>query len=407
MEITSKKPLLTYGLSIHGLKHISEVPNGKKCGCVCPNIDCRKPLIARNRSSEFKEIHFAHAPGADCGSAYESALHLLAKEVFRELGEIRIPDYHYDYNNWNSASLFKHGELVKFDSIEIEKEIKECQRVIVKPDAVGLKGNRKLYIEFANSHFVDEIKREKLRMLNLPTIEVDMSTAICDRDYLKNFLLANSRDKYWIYCPKLDEEYSTSEMKKNIDIESERIENERLVQLKKDLAFKEQSEKIYNASAASRRQNKAKFYAYQSEGKGIYVAINGVVSNCNKIKNQIASLKPTKYYEHEVLKYIIDGIDWDGFIRGNDDVGQCILLEGDRYWCREGKKGYVSYLNEYKDFGELFFEGLLLIQDLQKQFGNCNNCKFLIEKLHYEEDFFDTEDDLMLLGRIDLSVCDY
>ncbi len=87
-----KKPLLTYGLSKAGLKHISDVPNGLKCDCVCPNKECGKPLIARNRSSEHKEIHFAHAPGADCGKAYESAIHLLAKEVFKELMEIRTPN---------------------------------------------------------------------------------------------------------------------------------------------------------------------------------------------------------------------------------------------------------------------------------------------------------------------------
>ena len=42
-------PIL-YGRSVTTgeLVHVDDAPNGKACGCVCPDPGCGQPLIARN-----------------------------------------------------------------------------------------------------------------------------------------------------------------------------------------------------------------------------------------------------------------------------------------------------------------------------------------------------------------------
>ena len=58
------------------LVHVDDAPNGKACGCVCPDPGCGQPLIARNNGKK-KIHHFAHIDGTCAWSAE----YLLAKEL--------------------------------------------------------------------------------------------------------------------------------------------------------------------------------------------------------------------------------------------------------------------------------------------------------------------------------------
>lgn len=49
-----------YGIKDGNLVHISDVPRGLACACVC--VDCGKPLLARKGNK--RREHFAHAPTA-------------------------------------------------------------------------------------------------------------------------------------------------------------------------------------------------------------------------------------------------------------------------------------------------------------------------------------------------------
>lgn len=76
------KAYLTYALNHEGvLAHIDSVPKGNNCGCFCPA--CKKPLQARN-AGQIRVHHFAHQPGVDCPTAFETALHLLAKQLIQK-----------------------------------------------------------------------------------------------------------------------------------------------------------------------------------------------------------------------------------------------------------------------------------------------------------------------------------
>lgn len=85
-------PKIDYAIDASGkLVHVDDVPTGLKCGCRCPC--CDEKLEAKNAGKK-REHHFAHASGCECSGAYESMLHLLAKEkvmsAFLEGGEFWI-----------------------------------------------------------------------------------------------------------------------------------------------------------------------------------------------------------------------------------------------------------------------------------------------------------------------------
>lgn len=82
--------LLTYAHDKNkNLVYIEDAGYGSKCECFCPH--CGAPLDAKNGGS-IREHHFAHSHGHECKGAYETMLHLLAKEIILESGTIMLPD---------------------------------------------------------------------------------------------------------------------------------------------------------------------------------------------------------------------------------------------------------------------------------------------------------------------------
>lgn len=80
--MSNNNKYLRYALNAKGeLIHIDSVSNGNDCGCICPV--CKKPLQAKNNGTH-RTHHFAHQPGDDCPTAYESSIHLLAKNKIQE-----------------------------------------------------------------------------------------------------------------------------------------------------------------------------------------------------------------------------------------------------------------------------------------------------------------------------------
>lgn len=70
--------MLTWAIANDGrFVNVDDVKTGLDCNCVCPA--CIESLIAKNRG--LARVHlFAHKSGSECALAYESMLHLLAKE---------------------------------------------------------------------------------------------------------------------------------------------------------------------------------------------------------------------------------------------------------------------------------------------------------------------------------------
>jgi hypothetical protein len=147
--------------------HISAVPRGRDCDCVCPG--CGRDLIAKKGAvMEHFFAHVADTSAGICTSAGETALHKFAKRVLEAAGEIALP---------RTVVKGPYGEIeavvegiVRFDRVELEKRDGE-----VVPDVVCHFRGKRLFVEFAVTHPCDEEKLAKLRKMDVSVLEIDLS----------------------------------------------------------------------------------------------------------------------------------------------------------------------------------------------------------------------------------------
>lgn len=176
---------LTYALDLAGkLVHVDDVPTGNKCNCNCPH--CNSPLYAKNKG-QVRDHHFAHAHGHECEGAYESSLHLLAKEIIQETGRIMLPKS----NNCH----FPAGST-PIHNIAVEKWDEQYE---IRPDAEGFTDNgERILIEFYVSHKVDSKKRQIIIQNHLKCIEIDINYQALDKSELRRFLTRSDENRRWI-----------------------------------------------------------------------------------------------------------------------------------------------------------------------------------------------------------------
>ena len=191
---------LTYALDEGGSSvHVDAVPKGLKCGCHCPN--CNGLLYAKN-GGMVREHHFAHAKGHECEGAYESMLHILAKEILQESGSIMLP--------YNEGPYVLSGS-VQIHDVEIEKWDEQYG---IRPDAEAIMENgERLLIEFYVSHKVDGRKRKIIVDNHLKCLEIDINYQSLDKAGLKDFLINSTEDREWIipkvHIPKNDDSWNS------------------------------------------------------------------------------------------------------------------------------------------------------------------------------------------------------
>ena len=148
--------LLTYALNKDGkLVHIDTVPRGAECNCFCPN--CKSALVAKN-GGEKREHHFAHEANSDCLKGYQTALHLLGKEIILKEKQIPIINEKFEI------------EFINSDSIELEKKLDD-----IIPDVYALVNNKPVAIEILVTHEVDDNKYNKIQNHEITTFEIDLS----------------------------------------------------------------------------------------------------------------------------------------------------------------------------------------------------------------------------------------
>lgn len=187
---------LVYGLRDNILTHISKVERGFKCNCICSF--CKEELNAKQGGKN--KHHFAHKSGADCPNAYESALHLLAKEVLLKSKRIYLPYFpieETDYFEILPFNLETQRLTVLANEVILEENINE-NGIRVKPDAIIKVGDREIFIEFANTHFVDYDKRYKLETLKKECIEIDIRGLELNSRSLESYLSNYNESSYWI-----------------------------------------------------------------------------------------------------------------------------------------------------------------------------------------------------------------
>ncbi len=220
------------------LAHIDDVPNGLKCGCVCPS--CGVPLVAKNGGSKMGH-HFAHSNGADCATGYQTSIHLLAKEIIQESKKIYIPtigvwhyyrvprvEKKYSYLTQSAyttgTNCFKVREI-SFDphnkdiyreyfrggvvENQVERvELEQSEGDIIPDIVVYFQNGTRLFVEIYVTHKVDGAKEAKLREKGVSCIEVDLSSVektitkaeLAGLLYDKKFMDEHCR---WVYNQKI------------------------------------------------------------------------------------------------------------------------------------------------------------------------------------------------------------
>ena len=177
--------LLTYALDIKNqLVQIDSVKHGSSCQCRCPH--CLAPLDAKN-GGQIREHHFAHSHGHYCEGAYETALHLLAKQIILEQGGIMLPE---------SDDKNKPHGFVKLGNIKVEQwddTFKIC------PDIEGIMDNgKRILIECLVTHKVKDKKYNIIIDNNLLCVEIDLNWLELNKESLQKFLTQESADRKWI-----------------------------------------------------------------------------------------------------------------------------------------------------------------------------------------------------------------
>jgi hypothetical protein len=218
MATTLKLP---YGLQNGRLLHITEVANGLACECVCPS--CGAKLVARNQG-QLKAPHFAHHQAPDCPFGVQTALHLAAKDIFLQHQTFCLPGasgtFEFTDDYWASfvfdASFYQAcipGDVGVEDRyyfparyVTIKSVLLEHRTGDIIPDIILETENGPLLVEIAVTHFIDETKREKIKQLGIPAIEIDLSKVVRDiaLPQLEELLIHQTVNKSWAFNAKLD-----------------------------------------------------------------------------------------------------------------------------------------------------------------------------------------------------------
>lgn len=172
--------------------YIDDVPNGKKCGCVCK--ECGGALIAKQGS--IKRHHFSHANGNDNIKCNQTALHLLAKAIITE--EKLIPAV------FNDKITF-----VKADLIEQEKNLGN-----IIPDIYAEVDGHPIAVEIYVSHQIDDTKFMKIQNHKLTTFEINLSKVMFETKKEVREAIYDNKNLRLVYDEKLKNTYI--ERKKSI-----------------------------------------------------------------------------------------------------------------------------------------------------------------------------------------------
>lgn len=187
-----------FGLRDGQLLHVDDVLRGKACNCVCPS--CQAPLVAKQ--GKVVVHHFAHASGSDCAGAFESAIHLAAKQLLETAKEIALPAVDIKFETDRDPIRLSESATYTLDSVAAEQRVGN----IVADLLVEVSG-RELIIEIKVTHAVDEQKLDRIESLGISAIEIDLSDLPRDAtfDALEKPLIASIDRKAWLYNRPADE----------------------------------------------------------------------------------------------------------------------------------------------------------------------------------------------------------
>ena len=184
---------------------VYEVERGRACGCVCPA--CGHPLRARKGKKNVHHFAHDHAAGPwDCKTAFETSIHLMAKEILREDGFLVFPELVIKRSAEDQIGVLHTEETPvslttekSFQRVELEKRLEG-----IRPDIVAYVDGNPVIVEVAVTSFAQQEKKQRIRRLRLPAIEIDLSSVdySTTKEDLRNRIHLESTKKEWLSNPK-------------------------------------------------------------------------------------------------------------------------------------------------------------------------------------------------------------
>lgn len=203
--------IIQYALKNDKLCCIEDVESGLKCGCICPA--CGGVMVARK--GNIKIHHFAHKSKVVCEHGLETSLHLLAKQILKDVKTFMLPSI--KFGDCGSV-VIEEQRSIKIVNVELEKYINDIKPDILMIDEEGNKYCVEIYV----THTIDDEKLEKIRKLKLNTIEINLSDFAKKQigsDFLREMLICETNKKEWKYHSKIEEK------KKEFEVPANKLQN--------------------------------------------------------------------------------------------------------------------------------------------------------------------------------------
>jgi hypothetical protein len=199
--MTIRKNLeIPYAIRAGAVVHVSEVPRGLNCGCICGR--CGGVLIARQ--GVCREHHFAHYGESDCSGAAESILHRLAKELLSTAKTVALPSYFYRAKSRRfGVPVFIEREILAASRVCVGSVAVEQSLGPIVPDLLLRSDEGELILEIAVSHRVDRSKLRHIRRMNIPALELSLAAedVLLSRAELLKRLIEETSIKSWLFHP--------------------------------------------------------------------------------------------------------------------------------------------------------------------------------------------------------------
>ncbi|CAN7751067.1 hypothetical protein LJR296_006630 [Cupriavidus necator] len=145
------------------------------------------------------------------------------------------------------------GKMVRFDRVEVERA-----HGSIRPDLVGIVGERRINLEVAAAHFIDNEKLAKIRNLGVPTLEIVLPPSI-DPDWEALRKILHSPDgKFWRFNPLAEQRAEADyQARQAARVERRRRDEERREREAERMRAQQQEEMRARQQAAEVRKQKA------------------------------------------------------------------------------------------------------------------------------------------------------
>lgn len=134
------------------LMHISMVPSGLKCDCIC--VACREPLEARK--GEIRKHHFAHVSNYECMYASEVAVYKALADTIEHEGKVSLPSVFLKFHSYRKPELLQESRTVTVGEVSFE-----CQPLSYPPLLIVHAAGHKLRILIDFGHYYDQYDFEQ------------------------------------------------------------------------------------------------------------------------------------------------------------------------------------------------------------------------------------------------------